>query len=195
MKRLVVPVLTALVVIGAMLFQAVTPETHLAEDAGAHLPDLAGFQTTETAASEAELNVLPSDTRIEKRVYTAPNGDVFFASLIAGGRSKASIHRPELCLPAQGFSMADPRTRTAGGVDWRLIRLDAGGRPSAGFAYTFFNQEGYRTSSHVARIFRDVIDRSFLARIDRWTMLTVHATNPDETALLDFLARLKGVVR
>ena len=64
-----------------------------------------------------------------------------------------------------------------------------------GFAYTFFNQAGYRTSSHVKRIFRDVLDRSFLGRIDRWVMVTVYASSADERALRGFLAKLKGVIR
>ena len=49
--------------------------------------------------------------------------------------------------------------------------------PSTVLAYTFFNQAGVRTSSHVARILRDIWDRSVLNRIDRWVMVTVSASN------------------
>ena len=64
-----------------------------------------------------------------------------------------------------------------------------------GFAYTFFNQDGYRTSSHLRRIFRDVWDRSIRGRIDRWVMLTVHSSVSDEARLAVFLGKLKEVVR
>ena len=64
-----------------------------------------------------------------------------------------------------------------------------------GFAYTFFNQAGYRTSSHVKRIFRDVVDRSILGRIDRWVMVTVYASTADERTLRDFLTKLKEVIK
>ena len=63
-----------------------------------------------------------------------------------------------------------------------------------GFAYTFFNQDGYRTSSHLRRIFRDVWDRSMRGRIDRWVMLTVHSSVSDEARIVMFLDKLKGVV-
>ena len=49
-----------------------------------------------------------------------------------------------------------------------------GGVPGT-LAYTFFNQEGVRTASHVKRILKDVWDRSVLNRVDRWVMVTVHA--------------------
>ena len=62
-----------------------------------------------------------------------------------------------------------------------------------GFAYTFFNQDGYRTSSHLRRIFRDVWDRSIRGRIDRWVMLTVYTSVSDETRLAAFLGKLKEV--
>ena len=92
--------------------------------------------------------------------------------------------------------MADPRTVEVDGVSWRLMRLDGGsGRSSLGFAYTFFNQLGYRTSSHFDRILRDIWDRSFHNRIDRWVMVTVNASRADPRALEDFLRRLKGVLK
>ncbi len=64
-----------------------------------------------------------------------------------------------------------------------------------GFAYTFFNQDGYRTSSHLRRIFRDVWDRSMRGRIDRWVMLTVHSSVSDGAHLAAFLCELKEVCR
>jgi hypothetical protein len=112
-------------------------------------------------------------------------------SLVVGGKSKSSIHRPELCLPAQGFAMRNPRTHEVGGRDWRMIELSTKGAPSCGFAYTFFNQEGYSTASHVARIFRDVLDRSVLNRIDRWVMVSVHASRADDRGLAWLLSQIK----
>jgi hypothetical protein len=138
-----------------------------------------------------ELSVLPSDTRFVKRRYENANGAWFCVSAVIGGRSKSSIHRPELCLSAQGFQMLAPRARTAAGVDWRLMTLGRRAAAPFGFAYTFFNQEGYATASHLTRIFRDVWDRSFFNRIDRWVMVTVQASTADEKAVLAFLESLK----
>ena len=140
--------------------------------------------------SEGELHTLPSDTIIDKKTYRAEDGAWYAVSLIIGGRSKSSIHRPELCLPSQGFQMTDPRSREVAGVDWHLLTLVRRDTPSLSFAYTFFNQEGYRTDSHVARIFRDVWDRSVNNRIDRWAMVTVNGFPADSRRLEAFLARL-----
>ena len=82
---------------------------------------------------------------------------------------------------------------TVGGVEWRRISLERAGGSPCGFAYTFFNQEGYRTASHVSRIMRDVWDRSVLSRIDRWVMVTVYADSDDDAEMEDFLGKLEVV--
>ena len=179
-----------------MYLQSTAGEPTLCEPPDVHLAELPGFTSEERPMSEAEKHVLPDDTRIEKRLYTAADGHWFLVSVVIGGRSKSSIHRPELCLPSQGFLMTDPRTVESAGSAWRLITLDGGvDRPSMGFAYTFYNQAGFRTASHVRRIFRDVWDRSFNCRIDRWVMVTVHSSRWDDRGLQAFLSELKGVVK
>ena len=115
----------------------------------------------------------------------------FSSEVLDGGKSKSSIHRPELCLPAQGLRMERPRTRSVAGRDWRFIDLASKDSPTFGFAYTFFNQEGFKTASHVSRIFRDVVDRSVLNRIDRWAMVTVNASRSDDIGLSYLLSRLE----
>lgn len=195
MRGLVIPIVATALMVGAMLYQAKTVDPVLCEAPAVRLGEIAGFTSEPVEVSEAELTVLPSDTQFDKRAYQGADGAQFNVSVVIGGRSKSSVHRPELCLPAQGFQMSDPRHAEVEDVDWHLVTLARRDAPSMGFAYTFFNQAGYRTSSHVKRIFRDVLDRSFLGRIDRWVMVTVYASSADERALKDFLAKLKGVIR
>ena len=57
--------------------------------------------------SLGENTVLPKDTTILKRVYRSGWGTRFIVSAVISGAGKSSIHRPELCLPAQGFQMSD----------------------------------------------------------------------------------------
>lgn len=192
---LLVPVLALLLTVPAMVFQAMTPAVTLAEAPVVAMVDVTGYERVAVAPSEAELTVLPKDTMIEKGYYTAENGDWFLASAVIGGRSKSSIHRPELCLPSQGYQMTAPRTRTVDGVDWRFITLVRQDAPPQGFAYTFFNQEGFHTASHVRRILRDVWDRSVLNRIDRWVMVTVNASQADDASLEAIARSLKGVLK
>jgi len=190
--RVAVPAALLALVVPAMVCQSATPEVTVAEAPEVHLGEIPGYESAELGAGEAELNVLPADTRIEKRMYTAADGSWFQVTLVVGGKSKSSIHRPELCLPAQGFQMTEPRTASAGGRKWRFITLASKDAPPLGFAYTFFNQEGYRTASHTARIFRDVWDRSVLNRVDRWVMVTVNSSAAGDGPLAAIAERLKG---
>lgn len=192
--RVAVPAALLALVVPAMVFQSMTPEVTVAEAPEVHLGELPGYESAELGPGEAELNVLPADTRIEKRMYTAPDGRWFQVTVVVGGRSKSSIHRPELCLPAQGFQMTSPRTESAGGRNWRFITLASRDSPPLGFAYTFFNQDGYKTASHTARIFRDVWDRSVLSRIDRWVMVTVNSSVAGDGPLSEIAEMLKGVL-
>jgi len=192
---LVVPVAYSLVVVFAMFVQSATPEVTVAEAPDVRLPDIAGYESSPLEPSEAERTVLPADTRIEKRMYRRADGEWFQVSVVVGGASKSSIHRPELCLPAQGFQMSSPRTVEVGGVEWRFLSVESRGKSPLGFAYTFFNQDGFRTASHTQRIFRDVWDRSVHNRIDRWVMLTVSSSRADDESLREIAAALKAVAR
>ncbi|MEI6377229.1 MAG: exosortase-associated EpsI family protein, partial [bacterium] len=66
---------------------------------------IAQFSGKEQAVSEGEKYVLPKDTVIVKKTYTDPKGDILNAQIVLAGAEKRSIHRPELCLPAQGWAI------------------------------------------------------------------------------------------
>lgn len=190
-----IPILCALLVLPMMYFQSIVPEAVVCEAPDIHLVELDGFKSEERPMSEGEKTILPADTRIEKRLYSSEDGQWFLVSVVVGGRHKASIHRPELCLPAQGFLMTNPRTVQVGDDVWRFMNLESGmSRSPLGFAYTFFNQDGFHTASHVRRIFRDVWDRSMYNRIDRWVMITVNSSTCNEKELTSFLETLKSKV-
>jgi EpsI family protein len=53
--------------------------------------------------SEAEKELLPADTEAARRTYTDKNGDEVYCSIVLAGRDVTSIHRPEYCLPGQGW--------------------------------------------------------------------------------------------
>ena len=94
------------------LFQAYTPPAMVAKAPEVSFPEIAGYETDdekyaeEQKISEAERKVLPRDTSIVKKVYVSPAGARMLVSYVIGGTSRASIHRPELCLPSQGFVMS-----------------------------------------------------------------------------------------
>ena len=184
-----------LLTVSVMSLQALMTEPVLCDAPGVRLGEVPGFASEVVPPGESELHTLPPDTIIDKRLYTAPGGRWYLVSPIIGGRNKSSIHRPEMCLPSQGFQMTHPRDVEVAGVDWRLVTLERKTEAPCGFAYTFFNQDGFRTSSHVARIFRDVWDRSLRRRIDRWAMVTVNSSDADDGRMAAFLRLLEGVVK
>ena len=195
MRKVLIPAVTAALVVAAMLYQARTVDPVLCDAPDAKLVEIGGYTSAPVEVSEAEHHTLPADTQFDKRRYEDKDGNWYQVSMVIGGKSKSSIHRPELCLPTQGFQMMSPHTAESGGVEWHLVTLARGAVPACGFAYTFFNQDGYRTSSHLKRIFRDVWDRSIRGRIDRWVMVTVYSSDADEARLAAFLGKLKGVIR
>ena len=77
------------------------------------LPIFVGAWMGEDAAiSEREREVLAPDTRFARKTYTGPHGDKIFVSIVMSGDDMTnSIHRPERCLPAQGWSLQSSERR------------------------------------------------------------------------------------
>lgn len=75
------------------------------------LPMVAGSFVGESESPSAiELELLPADTIIVKRTYRTPgrsveNRDLAHASLVIAGQDSRSIHRPEVCLDGQGWTV------------------------------------------------------------------------------------------
>ena len=178
--------LVLLFVLPVMAAQRYAPSAVVAPPPKVEFVSFDGFVRESVQPSVAETNLLRG-AEISKSRYRYHNGFYFDVSAVVSGANKNSLHRPELCLPSQGFSVLSSRTATAAGRDWTLIRILMNGSSAQGlFAYTFANQEGYSTASHTARIFRDIVDRTFLGRIDRWVMVTVMSPVPDERLFVDF---------
>ena len=57
-------------------------------------------------ASQAELDLLPKDTTLIKRLYRdAAANDNAHVSLVLAGQDTRAIHKPEVCLPGQGWTI------------------------------------------------------------------------------------------
>ncbi len=127
-------------------------------------------------ASLGETSKLPGDTQIAKRVYIGGDGLEAEASLVVSGVSRMSIHRPELCLPAQGFRMSRMRSQAVplpgrGPLAVRVVQVEKG---SSRFLLVYwFTSREHETASHTVRILRDAWARSVHNRINRWAMVAV----------------------
>ena len=191
MRKVLIPALIVVPFIGFMVFQAKTVDPVLTEAPKTVLGEVVGYVREAMKMSEAESTVLPSDTRVEKFLYLGEGGEQFLVTAVIGGRGRSSIHRPELCLPANGFEMRSPRDFWVVDRSWHCLDLCQRNYSPHVFAYSFFNQAGVKTSSHLYRIFMDVWDRTILGRIDRWVMVTVYSSSADERTMLSFLRKLK----
>jgi exosortase len=70
------------------------------------LPSTMGqWHGTDIPISEAEKTILPSDTEFVRKEYRSPGGDDIVCSIVLSGQERRSIHRPEICLPSQGYTI------------------------------------------------------------------------------------------
>jgi len=85
-----------------------TPNINLPSEAGVEmkLPDRVGeFHGKDQDVSESEKVILPKDTEFAKKSYEDYSGDQLFCQIVLSGGEKRSIHRPEICLPGQGWNI------------------------------------------------------------------------------------------
>lgn len=70
------------------------------------LPTLIGeYWGTTEPVSPSELAMLPGDTEFAKKTYQDLSGNSLTAQIVLSGGEKRSIHRPEICLPGQGWTI------------------------------------------------------------------------------------------
>ena len=57
------------------------------------------------AWSLAERNILPADTAIAKKIFGDGRNTPVHVTVVLSGKEQKSIHRPQKCLPAQGYAI------------------------------------------------------------------------------------------
>lgn len=152
------------------------------------LPEEVGsFTGRVQEASEGERTVLPKDTEIIKKAYTNAAGEIINAQIVLSGAEKRSIHRPELCLPAQGWSinsrdyipvkLADGRSITVMcDTISRQVEVSPGvNRPLTSLFCYWFVGDGTTTASHAKRILLTSWDRVIHHKNHRWAYIAVSA--------------------
>jgi len=95
-------------VLGAATFMAcrISPAYNSTLEAGLtlDLPYFVGdYAGIEQEVSEAEKTILPPDTEFARKIYQTLDGDTINCQIVLSGGTRRSIHRPEVCLPGQGW--------------------------------------------------------------------------------------------
>jgi len=145
--------------------------------------------------SLSEHNALPNDTRIMKAQY-GEGEDAWTVTVVVSGKHRVSIHRPELCLPGQGYAIDSKTVHTLAldngrRLDVMEFRVAKAGVPPISFI-NFLAAERLQTASHFTRISHDVLQRTLHGRVNRWAMFTFVGNKPVDTP--GELERLRGML-
>lgn len=150
------------------------------------LPEyIGGWFGEDAAVSDKEHSTLGPETQFARKVYTNGQGDALFVSVVLAGHDmNTSIHRPERCLPAQGYTILDSRTTS---IDlspqplsvtrlYNSRQRSPRGAPLVNdysLDYYWFIGSQETTPSHFTRTLIDIRDRLLKGTVQRWAYVTV----------------------
>ncbi|MEY2536718.1 MAG: hypothetical protein QOG67_458 [Verrucomicrobiota bacterium] len=138
--------------------------------------------------TQAEREELAADTTFARRIYSNGLGDQILASIVLAGEDPDnSLHRPERCLPAQGWTMIDSKVVTVSAPALpngrlQVTRLHSQQKfpDNKGVVHTVYNLNyywfiGYTdvTPSAIRRALMDIRDRVTKGYDQRWAYVTV----------------------
>jgi EpsI family protein len=214
-NRLIILWLILVVGLGAIFFLPASAKT---EPVGIKLflPDFVGkWYGVDQQITDLERQVLAGDTEFARKQYTDGAGNAVFASIVLSGHDlDNSIHRPERCLPAQGWTIADSkmlRLSLPSGDKLQVTRLhnvrqfqaqDGKMIPIYNLNYYWFVGYNHLTASHLERTFLDIQDRILKGYNQRWAYVTVaseitegrtrfgQSENQTDAIIQDFIKRL-----
>ena len=174
-----------------VVFSWTKPHATLVPQSGVvmHLPSYVavgtGFVGATAEVSEAEHYILPKDTEFARKDYSDyPGHDQIFCGIVLSGATNQSIHRPEVCLVAQGWNITNQEDIS--------IKMESGhiltvrnltvkrtvmvrDKPITLVNYNmyWFVGEKVTTPYHYMRIFLSSWDRIVYNRAHRWAYVTV----------------------
>jgi len=153
------------------------------------LPDfLGGWAGKPSPITDKEHEILAGDTQFCRKVYDDGFGDQVLVSIVLSGHDlDNSIHRPERCLPSQGWSIIDTSSKglpvpAAPGGQLPVTRLHLmmpvqtkTGQMGQVFNLNYYWFIGYSdiTASHFEREYIDMRDRLLHGYNQRWAYVTV----------------------
>ncbi len=147
-QRLGAPGVKAVAIPGSVAMHVELPE---------HVLD---FSSTNVPEPQLVLGYLPKDTSYTGRCYFTTNGAWVNATLILMGADRTSIHRPDYCLPGQGWEIREKtllKLPVAGAhpyelpvMKWRIGRIvqtpDGTQQAVSGFYVFWFSTENETTT-------------------------------------------------
>ena len=154
------------------------------------LPEQVGDWTgTDMKITDKEIYTLGKETEFARKSYTNGRGDELQATIVLAGHDmNTSIHRPERCLVAQGWTQVSapvvkidvPGRGVLATTKLKVVQMVAttDGRqfPYTNLNYYWFTGCTDTTASHLERTHIDIMDRLLHGYNQRWAYFTVAAT-------------------
>jgi EpsI family protein len=180
--------------------------------------ELPAFIGTEWAGkrvdvSPVERDILPPDTGYSRKYYLSlsQSGPGVFLSVVLSGRDRTSIHRPELCLLGQGWTLLDQhehrfRLPNASGAVaefpatvlrvQREIQTPRGRQTHPEIVAYWFVGDDTVVATHWRRLALDAWNRIAHGRADRWAyvLLQTDAAEGEAAALSRMQSVLDGTL-
>ncbi len=155
-----------------------------------------------------EREVLPPDTGFSRKNYVSLHNlnERVFLSIVLSGRDRTSIHRPELCLVGQGWTITDRTAHTfswpgggAARVPATVLRIEREFTTRRGekvklpafFAYWFVGADKI-VASNTDRVLSTSLDQLRHLQAHRWAYVVVQTIAPDGEAAA--LKRMQAVL-
>ena len=155
------------------------------------------------AISIGEKLSLPEDTQMAKKNFLSGDGREIRVSIVLSGYEQKSIHRPQQCLPAQGFSIDKTNIESVKitpdnnlKVTMLELRLPDGLGSYSKFYYAYwFIGPTIETASHLERLLLMSKDRVFKNAASQWAYIaiSIESFEGDTTGkeeLLQFIKKL-----
>jgi hypothetical protein len=155
-----------------------------------------------------ERTLLPEDTVIIRRQYQGGQKDPIMVTLVLSGKERRSIHRPQQCLPAQGFTVESSSVLSVpleGRDPLKLTLMHArkagggggGVAPAVVLAY-WFAGGGHETHDHFERMGYMAWDVLIHGVRARWTYVSLQKVSRGKSSdayLSEFIRKLYPLLK
>ena len=152
------------------------------------LPEFMGsWQGSAETISQGERDILGPDTQFSRRLYRRGTDEIYVSIVLSGPDMNTSIHRPERCLPAQGWTItSSERVEIPVGSkkleatrlhNIRSVPLQSGPPVVVkSLNYYWFVGHSDVTPSHYERTWIDIRDRILKGHNQQWAYVTISST-------------------
>ncbi len=154
---------------------------------------LGDYQGREFDMTAQEKNLLDEGVKLVRDLYASSTGRQIMATVILSGFEKRSLHRPEVCLPNQGWTVTD-RTQVPLHLDdgreltVMMMRIFRDVEPQPGVRirsrainlYWYIGSDGTTCPDHYDHIRISYLDSTFRNIQHRWAMASIFVPLPEK---------------